>query len=149
METDPEDDEPPLGIALINGGGIVRCNNRIRCQKGRCSSCSIGIHLADLDESGVISADNDAPLPLGDASKEVSPLSPFIPRLQPTEEDLEKAGEERDNAQTAFADGDMAKAIEHYTNAIVLNPGSALLHAKRAKSVFISSCHICQGQIVQ
>jgi len=77
----------------------------------------------DLDESGVIEPENDDPLPMGDANKEA------------TEEDMEKANEERDNAQMAFADGDMAKAIEHYTNAIVKNPGSALLHAKRANAL--------------
>ena len=29
--------------------------------------------------------------------------------------------------------GDFEKALEHYTNSIQLNPGSAILHAKRAK----------------
>ncbi|KHN72220.1 Hsc70-interacting protein [Toxocara canis] len=74
----------------------------------------------ELDMSGVIEGENDEPLPMGDPNKEVS------------EEDMEKANEERDSAMTAFGEGDFEKALEHYTKAIELNPGSAILHAKRA-----------------
>ncbi|VDN53883.1 unnamed protein product [Dracunculus medinensis] len=77
-------------------------------------------NVPDLDMSCVIEADHDDPLPMGDSEKEI------------TDEDLEKANEERDLAMIAFSDGDFAKATKHYTNAIELNPGSALLHAKRA-----------------
>ncbi|VDN43409.1 unnamed protein product [Gongylonema pulchrum] len=46
---------------------------------------------------------------------------------------MEKANEQRDLAMNAFNEGSYEKAVEHYTNAIELNPGSAILHAKRAK----------------
>uniref|UniRef100_F1L530 Hsc70-interacting protein n=1 Tax=Ascaris suum TaxID=6253 RepID=F1L530_ASCSU len=74
----------------------------------------------ELDMSGVIEGEKDEPLPMGDPSKEV------------TDEDIEKANEERDNAMAAFNEGNFDKALEHYTKAIELNPGSAILHAKRA-----------------
>lgn len=74
----------------------------------------------ELDMTGVIKPEDDEPLPMGDPNKEV------------TEEDMEKAGEERDLAAAAFSEGDFAKALEHYTKAIELNPGSAIFHAKRA-----------------
>ncbi|VDK20689.1 unnamed protein product [Anisakis simplex] len=74
----------------------------------------------ELDMSGVIEGEKDEPLPMGDSGKEVS------------DEDLEKANEERNQAMEAFNEGNMEKALEHYTKAIELNPGSAILHAKRA-----------------
>ncbi|VDN23864.1 unnamed protein product, partial [Gongylonema pulchrum] len=74
----------------------------------------------ELDMEGVIKGEEDEPLPMGDPSKEV------------TEEDMEKANEQRDLAMNAFNEGSYEKAVEHYTNAIELNPGSAILHAKRA-----------------
>ena len=78
------------------------------------------IPYPELDQTDVISADNDEPLPMGDASKEVS------------EEDLEKSNESRDLAMSAFSGGDYEACLKHYTQAIELNPGSAILHAKRA-----------------
>lgn len=74
----------------------------------------------ELDMSGVIQAEEDVPLAMGDVNKEV------------TDEDLEKATEERDLAVEAFGDGDFEKALQHYTKAIELNPNSAIFHAKRA-----------------
>lgn len=76
---------------------------------------------SDIDNSGVIEADHDAPpLPMGDPNKEAS------------DEDLEKANEERDKALAAFSEGMFDDALKHFTEAIELNPGSAILHAKRA-----------------
>uniref|UniRef100_A0A914DQT7 Hsp70-interacting protein N-terminal domain-containing protein n=1 Tax=Acrobeloides nanus TaxID=290746 RepID=A0A914DQT7_9BILA len=77
----------------------------------------------ELDESGVIQPEEDEPLPMGDTNKEVS------------EEDLEKANEHRDQAVTAFSEGDFQTAVDNYTKAIELNPGSAILHAKRAAAL--------------
>uniref|UniRef100_A0A915ART5 Hsp70-interacting protein N-terminal domain-containing protein n=1 Tax=Parascaris univalens TaxID=6257 RepID=A0A915ART5_PARUN len=47
----------------------------------------------ELDMSGVIEGEKDEPLPMGDPSKEM------------TDEDIEKANEERDNAMAAFNEG--------------------------------------------
>ena len=77
--------------------------------------------LPELDNSGVMEDQTgDEEYPMGDPEKEVS------------EEDLEKANEHRDMAAAAFNEGDYQKALELYTKAIELNPGSAILHAKRA-----------------
>ncbi|KAJ1373922.1 hypothetical protein KIN20_036483 [Parelaphostrongylus tenuis] len=76
---------------------------------------------SDIDNSGVIEPDdNSTPLPMGDVTKEAS------------DEDREKANEERDKAIAAFSEGMFDDALKHFTAAIELNPGSAILHAKRA-----------------
>jgi len=77
----------------------------------------------ELDNSGVIEPDNESPLPMGDASR------------TSTDEDLEKANDLRDQANAAFSEGDYPKAVDQYTQAIELNPGSAILHAKRANAL--------------
>uniref|UniRef100_A0A1I7XKN1 TPR_REGION domain-containing protein n=1 Tax=Heterorhabditis bacteriophora TaxID=37862 RepID=A0A1I7XKN1_HETBA len=74
----------------------------------------------DIDNSGVIEADNDTDLPMGDDKKE------------PSDEDLNKASEERENAMVAFSNDNFDEAIAHYTTAIQHNPRSAMLFAKRA-----------------
>lgn len=74
----------------------------------------------DLDETGVIPPEEDQPLPMGDDQKQV------------TDEDLEKANENRDLANAAFAEGDFETSLQHYTKAIEANPDSAILFAKRA-----------------
>ena len=53
--------------------------------------------------------------------------------LQPSDENVEKSGEERSKAMEAFSDGRVDEAVTHYTNAIQLNPNSAVLFAKRAQ----------------
>ncbi|KAI1725355.1 TPR repeat domain-containing protein [Ditylenchus destructor] len=78
------------------------------------------IALPELDESGVISPEEDEPLPMGDMDKEV------------TDEDLEKGNEHRDQATAAFSEGNYEESLKHYTAAIECNPKSAILHAKRA-----------------
>ncbi|GMT19342.1 hypothetical protein PFISCL1PPCAC_10639, partial [Pristionchus fissidentatus] len=79
------------------------------------------IERPHLDESGVIEAETDEPLPMGDEGKE------------PSDSDMETASAERETAQSALSDGDTNKAIEHFTNAIQANPHSAALFAKRAQ----------------
>ncbi|GJW47263.1 TPR repeat-containing thioredoxin TDX [Tanacetum coccineum] len=78
----------------------------------------------ELDESDVITPDNDPPQKMGDLSVEVN-------------------DESRDLAQTlkhkaidAITEGELAEAIDHLTEAIMLNPSSAILYATRA-SVFV------------
>ncbi|EFO24078.1 TPR Domain containing protein [Loa loa] len=77
----------------------------------------------ELDMSGVIKGEEDEPLPMGDNNKEI------------TEEDMEKATEQRVLAVNAFNEGNFEKAVVHFTHAIELNPGLALLHAKRANAL--------------
>jgi len=59
-------------------------------------------------------------LPMGDTSIEL------------TEEQTDKADEKRGEAISAFNDGNYEEALKLFTEAIEMNPGSALLHAKRA-----------------
>ncbi|KAL6728092.1 hypothetical protein Aduo_009900 [Ancylostoma duodenale] len=92
---------------------------------------------SDIDNSGVIEEDSGEPLPMGDPNKEVAHCScryiSYITTLfQPSDEDIEKANEERDKAMSAFSEGNFEDAVKHFTDAIELNPGSAILHAKRA-----------------
>jgi len=74
----------------------------------------------ELDETGVIEPDGGEALPMGDFSVEA------------TEEQIEKADEKRTEALSAFSEGNFEESLKLFTEAIELNPGSALLHAKRA-----------------
>jgi suppressor of tumorigenicity protein 13 len=74
----------------------------------------------ELDMTGVIAADDDPLLPMGDPNKDV------------TEEMIDQSDEKRSQAMTAVGEGNYEKALQFFTEAIELNPGSALLHAKRA-----------------
>ena len=69
---------------------------------------------------GVIEADVDEPAPMGDDSVEV------------TEEMMDEANDKRSEAMAAMSDGNLAEAVELFTQAIMKNPHSALLYAKRA-----------------
>jgi len=74
----------------------------------------------ELDQTGVIPPDTEEPLPMGDTS------------IEATEERMEQADEKRSAAANAFSEGNFEDALKLFTEAIELNPGSALLHAKRA-----------------
>ncbi|PIN27042.1 Hsp70-interacting protein [Handroanthus impetiginosus] len=78
----------------------------------------------ELDNSDVVEPDNDPPEKMGDPSIEV------------TEENQEAAQLSKAKAMDALADGKFDEAIDHLTEAILLNPKSAILYANRA-SVFI------------
>lgn len=77
----------------------------------------------ELDMSGVIEGEQDEPLSMGDLNRE------------PSEEELEKANEFRSSATAALSEGNYAKAVEDFTEAIKLNSSSAILHAKRASAL--------------
>jgi len=53
--------------------------------------------------------------------------------LQPTEEEIAESQAKRSEAVSAFVEKDYEKAIQLYTEAIVLNPQAALLYAKRGQ----------------
>ena len=76
---------------------------------------------AELDMEGVIEPDTEEPQSMGDESKEV------------TEEMMDQANEKRGVAMVAMSDGNLEEAITLFTEAIELNPQSALMHAKRAR----------------
>ncbi|KOC66161.1 Hsc70-interacting protein [Habropoda laboriosa] len=79
----------------------------------------------ELDMTGVIEPDTDAPQKMGNLT------------LQPTEEEIAESQAKRSEAVSAFAEKDYEKAIELYTEAIVLNPQAALLYAKRGQIYLI------------
>ncbi|RXG70103.1 Hsc70-interacting protein [Armadillidium vulgare] len=74
----------------------------------------------ELDNTGVIEPETVDPPELGDSAKVVS------------DDDEIAASVKRGEAVSAFAEGDLDKAVDLYTEAIKLNPGSAMLYAKRA-----------------
>lgn len=76
----------------------------------------------ELDNTGVIEPDRDDPQPMGDKDKEAS------------EEDIDKSNGLKREAISSFALGEFEKAIKLYTEAILLNPGAALLYAKRGQA---------------
>ncbi|UMM22820.1 hypothetical protein L5515_003834 [Caenorhabditis briggsae] len=78
------------------------------------------IPFPEIDNKGVIEPEEAVALPMGDSNK------------APSDEDVEKASEERGKAQEALGNGDFDAALTHFTAAIEANPGSAMLHAKRA-----------------
>ncbi|KAG6752857.1 hypothetical protein POTOM_042897 [Populus tomentosa] len=78
----------------------------------------------DLDNTDVVEPDNDPPQKMGDPAVEV------------TEEKRDAAQTEKAKAIDAISEGNLDEAIDHLTEAIVLNPISAILYATRA-SVFV------------
>ncbi|KAL9271528.1 FAM10 family protein-like protein, partial [Drosera capensis] len=80
---------------------------------------------SDIELEGeVVEPDNDPPQKMGDPSFEV------------TDENREAAQEAKAKAMEAISEGKLEEAIEHLTQAITLNPISAIMYATRA-SVFI------------
>lgn len=53
--------------------------------------------------------------------------------LKPTEEEIAESQAKRSEAVSAFMEKDYEKAVQLYTEAIVLNPHAALLYAKRSQ----------------
>ncbi|KAI6694220.1 hypothetical protein NL676_021930 [Syzygium grande] len=78
----------------------------------------------ELDESDTVAPDDDPPQKMGN------------PSIGVTEEKQEAAQMEKSKAVDAMSGGKLDEAIEHLTEAIMLNPGSAILYATRA-SVFV------------
>ncbi|XP_038686869.1 TPR repeat-containing thioredoxin TDX isoform X2 [Tripterygium wilfordii] len=78
----------------------------------------------ELDDSDVVKPDNDPPQKMGNPSVEV------------TEEMRDAAQIQKLKAMDAISDGKLDEAIDDLTEAIMLNPTSAILYATRA-SVFV------------
>uniref|UniRef100_A0A7C9CEK4 Hsp70-interacting protein N-terminal domain-containing protein n=1 Tax=Opuntia streptacantha TaxID=393608 RepID=A0A7C9CEK4_OPUST len=73
----------------------------------------------ELDETDVVEPDNDPPQKMGDPSVEVS------------EENQDAAQMLKSKAVAAMDEGHLDEAISHLTEAIILNPRSAILYATR------------------
>ncbi|GLU18365.1 hypothetical protein SLE2022_346710 [Rubroshorea leprosula] len=78
----------------------------------------------ELENTDVVEPDNDPSQKMGDPSVEV------------TEEMQDAAQSEKLKAIDAISEGNLGEAIDHLTEAIMLNPISAILYATRA-SVFV------------
>ncbi|KAK1431493.1 hypothetical protein QVD17_07952 [Tagetes erecta] len=78
----------------------------------------------ELDDSDVVKPDDDPPQKMGDLSIEV------------TDENRDLAQNLKAKAMEAISEGNLDEAIDHLTEAITLNPSSAILYATRA-SVFV------------
>ncbi|KAI7734596.1 hypothetical protein M8C21_010813, partial [Ambrosia artemisiifolia] len=70
-------------------------------------------------EGDTVEPDNDPPQKMGDSSVEVS------------EENRDASQEAKAKAMEAISDGKLEEAIEHLTEAILLNPTSAIMYATR------------------
>ncbi|KAK4843675.1 hypothetical protein QYF36_011359 [Acer negundo] len=75
-------------------------------------------------EGDIVEPDNDPPQKMGDSSVEV------------TEESRDKSQEAKAKAMEAISEGKLEESIEHLTDAILLNPISAIMYGTRA-SVYI------------
>ncbi|XP_062118054.1 TPR repeat-containing thioredoxin TDX [Humulus lupulus] len=78
----------------------------------------------ELDDSDVVEPDNEPPQKMGDPSVEV------------TEEMQDEAQAAKSKAMNAISEGKLDEAIDHITQAIALNPKSAIYYATRA-SIFV------------
>ncbi|XP_052182363.1 FAM10 family protein At4g22670 isoform X2 [Diospyros lotus] len=74
----------------------------------------------ELDDTDVLEPDNDPPLKVGDPSIEV------------TEENRDDAQMLKSKAMDSISEGKLHEAIDYLTEAIMLNPSSAILYATRA-----------------
>ncbi|KAJ8512991.1 hypothetical protein OPV22_003425 [Ensete ventricosum] len=80
---------------------------------------------SDIELEGeIVEADNDPPQKMGDPSVEV------------TDENRDVSQEAKGKAVEAISEGRFEEAIEHLTEAVLLNPTSAIMYATRA-SVYI------------
>ncbi|XP_011039179.1 PREDICTED: TPR repeat-containing thioredoxin TDX-like [Populus euphratica] len=78
----------------------------------------------DLDNTDVVEPDNDPPQKMGDPAVEV------------TEEKRDATQAEKAKVMDAISKGNLDEAIDHLTEAIMLNPISTILNATRA-SIFV------------
>ncbi|XP_035905416.1 hsc70-interacting protein 1-like [Anopheles stephensi] len=76
----------------------------------------------ELDNEGCVEPDSEPNQPMGDASKE------------PTEEEFDQANDLRSQAAAAYGEQKYDEAVKLFTDAIQLNPKSALYYAKRGQA---------------
>jgi len=76
-----------------------------------------------IEDNALLTPDNDAPLEIGDSSIEV------------TEEMMDNANNLKVEAMQAQREGNLAKAVELYTQAIKTNSRSGILYGSRAQAL--------------
>lgn len=76
----------------------------------------------ELDNEGCVEPDTEPHQPMGDAAKE------------PTEEEFDQANDLRSQAAAAYGEQKYDEAVKLFTDAIQLNPKSALYYAKRGQA---------------
>ncbi|XP_053664885.1 putative protein FAM10A4 isoform X2 [Anopheles marshallii] len=76
----------------------------------------------ELDNEGCVEPDSEPNQPMGDVSKE------------PTEEEFDQANDFRSQAAAAYGEQKYDEAVKLFTDAIQLNPKSALYYAKRGQA---------------
>ncbi|KFB36979.1 AGAP009119-PA-like protein [Anopheles sinensis] len=76
----------------------------------------------ELDNEGCVEPDTEPDQPMGDASKE------------PSEEEFDQANDLRSQAAAAYSEQKYDEAVKLFTEAIQLNPKSALYYAKRGQA---------------
>jgi suppressor of tumorigenicity protein 13 len=84
----------------------------------------------EMDQDDIVPEDHDPPQEMGDETLEV------------TDEMMDKANEKRTEAQAKLSEGDFESAVASFTEAIKLNPKSALFYARRA-SCFVKMKKPC------
>ncbi|XP_058452080.1 hsc70-interacting protein 1-like [Malaya genurostris] len=75
----------------------------------------------ELDTEGCVEPDDEPEQPMGDSLKE------------PSEDDIDQANELRSKATAAYSEQNHEEAVKYFTEAILLNPISALYYAKRGQ----------------
>jgi len=86
--------------------------------------------LTNKSDMPISEPDSDEPQAMGDSDKDV------------TEEDIEKSDEKKREAIEAFGEGDFAKTVTLYTEAIILNPG--MIEKTIHLTVLLLKClHVC------
>ena len=74
----------------------------------------------ELDMTGVIDPDNDAPQSMGNPDK-----------VEFSDDEMDKFSEKRSEAMAAFSEGEWQKSIDLFTEAIEINATSAMPFVKR------------------
>ncbi|XP_031406981.1 TPR repeat-containing thioredoxin TDX [Punica granatum] len=105
---------PPRSTSAKGGGGMSGA--------GHDDDSDIVESDVELDESDVVVPDDDPPQRMGDPSAEI------------TEEKQEAAQVAKSKAMDAISEGKLDEAIDRLTEAILLNPNSAILYAARANA---------------
>lgn len=85
--------------------------------------------LTNKSDMSISEPDSDEPQAMGDSDKDV------------TEEDIEKSDEKKREAIEAFGEGDYAKTVALYTEAILLNPG--MIEKTIHLTVLLKCVHVC------
>ncbi|KAJ4973042.1 hypothetical protein NE237_006216 [Protea cynaroides] len=117
-----------LGARIPKDSGFDESDDDSSNPEEHAEPDSLGDELVEsdieLDNADLLEPDNDPPQKMGD------------PLVEVTEENQDAAQLSKLRAMDVISEGKLDEAIEHLTEAILLNPSSAILYATRA-SVFV------------